>query len=171
MRCPQPGDGQTVYEAVAESIESLRSWPASLPWAMYEPSPQSSETYCRQSAEDFDNRAGFVFLVFLKNGTFIGSVGLHDIDWFVPKMEIGFWLRSSARGQGYAQEAVSAVVDFAFDQLRARRVEARTDEDNHACRATCISAALQLEGILRHERITPTGQPRNTCVYAAIRGV
>jgi len=34
VRCPRPGDGQLVHEAVVETLRDLRAWPASLPWAM-----------------------------------------------------------------------------------------------------------------------------------------
>lgn len=167
LRCPEPGDGEAVYGAVVESLPSLRAWPASLPWALHEPSIEASAQYCVQSAREFDSKEGFVFLAFGRDGALVGSIGLHHVDWALPKMEIGFWLRSAKQRQGYAREAVGAVVDFALHRLGARRVEARTDEDNRACRATCLAAGLRLEGILRHERITPGGQLKNTCVYAS----
>ncbi|MEO8812475.1 MAG: hypothetical protein ABI376_06150 [Caulobacteraceae bacterium] len=38
IRPPRAGDGQSLFEAVAESLTELRKWPASLGWAMAEPS-------------------------------------------------------------------------------------------------------------------------------------
>ena len=84
-------------------------------------------------------------------------------------MEIGFWMRSGVHRNGFAKEAVTAVLNFAFTHLKARRVFARTDEDNAGSRATCASAGMLLEGVMRNERITPSGQLKNGCVYASIR--
>ena len=168
LRCPEPGDGQQLFEAVADSLESLRAWPASLPWALQAPSAAASEAFCLHSAQAFEARTDFAFLVFLKGGSLIGSVGLHRVDWRFPKMEAGFWMRSGAQRQGHGKEALTALLQMAFERLGACRVEARTDEQNHACRATCLSAGLQLEGILRNERITPQGAVKNTCIYASV---
>ena len=102
-------------------------------------------------------------------GELVVSCSLHSIQWELPKFELGFWCRSSRTRQGYAAEACDALVQYAFEALGARRVEALPDEANAGSRAVCERVGLQLEGVLRHERVTPTGQLRNTCVYARIR--
>ena len=168
LRIARPGDGVQVYRAVAESLDNLREWPTSLPWARYEPSVEASEKFCQDSANEYATRTGFSFLAFDETSHLIGSVGLHSVRWDIPSMEIGFWIRRSAQRKGFAAEAVTAVLDFALAQLQARRVQARTDEDNHVCRATCHAAGMKLEGILVNERITPAGELKNGCVYSRI---
>lgn len=56
LRSPQPGDGPIVYSAVCASLEALRAFPASMPWALEEPSVDISETFCRQSRVDYLSR-------------------------------------------------------------------------------------------------------------------
>ena len=46
------------------------------------------------------------------------------------ELGIGYALASACRRQGYAAEAVRAVLDFAFMQLKIHRVFAVTDRDN-----------------------------------------
>ena len=41
LRSPMPGDGSIVYAAVTASLGALRAFPASMPWAMEEPSVDS----------------------------------------------------------------------------------------------------------------------------------
>lgn len=169
LRLAGPGDGKAVYAAVVESLASLRAWPTSLPWALYEPSVSASEDFCLTSMRDRENGSGMAFLVWDQEKRLIGSVGLHTIRWDIPSMEIGFWMRSGVHRNGFATEAVTAVLHLAFTQLKARRVFARTDEDNAGSRATCASAGMLLEGVMKNERITPSGQLKNGCVYAATR--
>ncbi|MCS4293202.1 RimJ/RimL family protein N-acetyltransferase [Comamonas sp. BIGb0152] len=169
LRLAGPGDGKAVYATVVESLDSLRTWPTSLPWALYEPSISASEDFCVGSMRERDKGTGLVFLVWDHEQQLVGSVGLHTIRWDIPSMEIGFWVRSCAHGQGFAKEAVTAVLHFAFTHLKARRVFARTDEDNVGSRATCASAGMRLEGVMKNERITPSGQLKNGCVYASTR--
>ncbi|MFM2065214.1 MAG: hypothetical protein RLZZ584_123 [Pseudomonadota bacterium] len=49
-RPPQAGDGVLVCAAVRESLVALREFPASLPWALAEPSGDASEVFCRPAA-------------------------------------------------------------------------------------------------------------------------
>lgn len=170
LRCPQEGDGQLVHEAVVETLEQLRAWPASLPWAMFEPSLVASETYCRESAAAFIKRTSLVYLAFDELGSLVASTSLHAINWSVPKFEVGFWCRASRQRQGFAAEAASELVRYAFEGLGANRIDALPDEANLPSRAVCESAGMKLEGIMRSERVTPNGVLRNTCIYAAVPG-
>ncbi len=137
---------------------------------MLEPSVAASETYCRESAAAFVKRTALVYLAFDASGSLVASTSLHAINWAVPKFEVGFWCRASHQCQGLATEAVTELVRYAFEDLGASRIEAFTDEENAASRAVCQSVGMQLEGVMRSERITPTGVLRNTCIYAAVRG-
>jgi RimJ/RimL family protein N-acetyltransferase len=170
LRCPQEGDGHLVHDAVVETLEQLRAWPASLPWATFEPSLAVSETYCRESAAAFIKRTALVYLAFNELGSLVASTSLHAINWSVPKFEVGFWCRASCQRQGFAAEAAAELVRYAFDGLGANRIDALPDEANLPSRAVCESAGMKLEGIMRSERVTPNGVLRNTCLYAAVRG-
>lgn len=60
-------------------------------------------------------------------GQFIGWVSLRPKDGDPPdEPELGYRLRKSAWGRGYATEASRALVDKAFSELGARRVYAET---------------------------------------------
>ncbi len=168
LRCPRQGDGHLVHEATIESLEQLRSWPASLPWAMLDQTVESSEAYCRESAAAFIRRTSLVYLVFDAAGAFVASTSLHSLNWAVPKFEVGFWCRASRQRSGITKEAVSELVRYAFQGLGAKRVDAFPDEANTASRAVCQGVGMQLEGIMRNERITPAGELRNTAIYAAV---
>lgn len=65
-------------------------------------------------------------------GTPIGTVSLFQLDEGNRRAELGYALRRSAWGRGYATEAVSAVIDQAFGPLDLNRLEADIDPHNHA---------------------------------------
>ena len=170
LRCPRAGDGAAVHAAVVESLPELRAWSASLPWAIPEPSVDASEMFCRESQAAFIRRTSLPYLAFERSsGRFIASTSLHRIHWEVPRFELGFWCRSSAHRQGYTREAARALLELAFTGLAARRVEAYTDELNAASRQLCLSVDMDLEGVMRQERVDRAGTLRNTCVFAAVR--
>jgi RimJ/RimL family protein N-acetyltransferase len=170
VRCPRPGDGRAVHEAVVETLADLRAWPASLPWSLAEPSVDGSELFCREGQVDYLARRNLPMLLFLKDGNvYVGGSGLHAIDWSVPRFEIGYWCRKRYQGRGLLTEAVVAITEVAFTTLGARRVASLPDERNAASRRVVERAGYALEGVMRHERRTPDGEPRNTCLYAATR--
>jgi len=63
-------------------------------------------------------------------------------------------------------EAVNALAEYAFQQIKAVRVELITDEENVSSRRVAERSGFVLEGVLRNERRAPDGTLRNTCVYA-----
>ena len=170
IRPPRPGDGQIVFEAVRETLAELRRFPASMSWALAEPTLDSSEKYCREAYANFQTRRDLPLLFLLKEvDIVVGSSGLHRMDWTVPKIEVGFWGRSSFQGKGYVTEGVAAIVNFAFEKLGACRVEAFPDEANTRSCNVCERLGFALEGTLRHERIDPDGTLRSTRVYAKVQ--
>src|SRR6185436_17879881 len=110
-----------------ESIDEIRPW---MPWAKETPSVEQTEENIRQSAARFITREDLRLQIHLRDGTFVGSSGLHRMDWNVPKFEIGYWCRTSLAGRGYITEAVAEISRFAFESLKANRVEIRCDERN-----------------------------------------
>ena len=169
VRCPRPGDGRLVFEALAESLEALRQFPASLPWALEAPSVERSEIFCREGCADFIARRDFPFLVLMRgSATLVGCCGLRSPDWSIPAFDIGWWGRTSYQGRGLITEAVSGLLDFAVSRLGARRMAAFVDERNTRSLRVCERAGMQREGLLRHERIDPDGTLRDTYVYARV---
>jgi RimJ/RimL family protein N-acetyltransferase len=167
IRCPLPGDGLALYEAVQESLDELRLW---LPWAMGEQTIEKTEANVRRGHTRFLNREDLWLLLFLKDSNVcIGGSGLHRIDWEVPKFEIGYWLRTSYTGQGYMTEAVARITEFAFDTLGAKRVEIHCDALNERSAAIPRRLNFTLEGRLRNEsRHHASGKLRDELIFAKI---
>jgi RimJ/RimL family protein N-acetyltransferase len=170
LRCPRPGDGAVVHASVLESLSALREFPASLPWAMEDPSVERSERFCGNGATSYVKRTDMPMLVFLKGtDVHVGNIGLHDFEWQVPKCEIGFWGRSSYGGRGFMTEAVRALTAFGLSRLALRRIEALPDESNLRSRSVCERVGYLLEGTMRNDLAWSDGVLRHTCIYAVVR--
>jgi RimJ/RimL family protein N-acetyltransferase len=167
LRTMRAGDGPLLHDAIAESVPALRQYLGHLPWVAEEPTQTSAELRARRCEAFFASRVDLVWLALDKaTGRVVGSMGLHRTDWNVPRTEVGYWLRSSAAGQGYASEGVNALVGWAFAGLKAQRVELMTDEANAASRRVAERCGFALEAVLRQHQRAPDGSLRNTCVYA-----
>ena len=169
LRPPRAGDGALLHAAIAESLPELRRFLASLPWVAGEQTIESAEAYCRNAQANFLARKDLPFLVLEKaTGEIVGATGLHRTVWSTLKTEIGYWGRVSRARNGFICEAVAALTDYAFANLRAVRVEIVTDEENGPSRRVAERCRFVLEGVLRNERRAPDGTLRNTCIYARI---
>ena len=166
LRCPRTEDAPAVLAAIRESFDELHAW---MPWAERLPSLDEQHRHVRDSRRRFEAREDFAFYLFERaGGDFVGGSGLHRIDWSVPRFEIGYWLRTSRRGRGYAAEAARALAAVAFERLGAERVEIRTDTRNERSRRVAEAAGFELEGVLRRDA-RQLGALRDTAVYARIR--
>lgn len=165
IRVPRVGDGAAVNAAIIESLAELKPW---MPWAQEGPSVDDTEENIRQAIARTILREDIRLQFHLKDGKFVGSSGLHRIDWSVPRFEIGYWVRTSLCGKGYCTEGVRAIAAMAFDSLKAKRVEIRCDDQNVASRRVAESAGFDLEGTLRNDSTDSASRVRSTAVYSRI---
>ncbi|SDJ78244.1 GNAT family N-acetyltransferase [Sediminibacillus albus] len=165
LRRPESGDGKAVNDAVKASIQELRPW---MPFAQRIPTVEDSEINCREAYSSFINRVNLRYLLFHKEtNAFIGSSGFHNIDWNVPKCEIGYWIHTTYSGYGYMTEAVNKLTQFALSDLKCQRVEIRCEAKNLKSRAIPEKLEFALEGILRNDDLSADGQHlTDTCIYA-----
>lgn len=163
LRAPRPGDGKEVNDAIRESFDRLQRW---FHWAQKLPTPEETEINLREAYSRFVLRDTLRYLVFLKDTrTFIGSAGFHGIDWSIPKMEIGYWLREGYEGKGYMTEAVEGHTRFAMEQLGVKRLQIRCDHDNDRSRLVAERAGYKLEGRLAMDGKNPQGELRDTLIF------
>ena len=169
LRSFREDDAPALYSALAESITDLREYLWFLPWVAEEPSLATAELRCRRALAHFLLRTDLAWLAFERTtGRLVASFGLHRTDWDLPKTEVGYWVRSSETGKGYATEGVQALTSWALSPLAAVRVELVTDELNVASRAVAERCGFRLEGTLRNDSRAPDGSLRNHCIYAAL---
>ena len=163
IRPPRPGDGPAINAAIVESLAELQPW---MLWAQPPPSVADTETLCRRKAADWVRREDLMLTLWRQSdGLFVGGSGLHRIDWSVPRMEIGYWCRTTLSGQGYITEAVRAITGFAFEHLGAQRLEIRCDAGNTRSAAVARRVGYALEARRRNIARGVEGTLRDMLVF------
>lgn len=79
----------------------------------------------------------------------IGTVTLYAIDHAQGRAEVGFALARDHWGHRYGQEALTVLMDHAFDALSLRRIEADVDPRNLPSLRTLETLGFRREGYLR----------------------
>jgi RimJ/RimL family protein N-acetyltransferase len=105
--------------------------------------------YRLSDAEGFisgTNKAGgeAVFLITLRDKTVIGACGLSMQD---ETPELGYWLGVPHWGNGYATEALHAVIDYAFTDLAHKALQAGARVTNPASRRVLEKCGFQWTGV------------------------
>jgi [ribosomal protein S5]-alanine N-acetyltransferase len=98
----------------------------------------------------------------------IGSLTLFHLDFTHRRAEIGYALDRAHWGQGYMNEALMAVLAYAFEKLDLHRIEADVDPRNSASIRTLERLGFQREGYLR-ERWQVSGEIQDALFFGLLR--
>jgi aminoglycoside 6'-N-acetyltransferase len=79
-----------------------------------------------------------------EGGRLVGDVGLCPADGEPGVIKVGYTIAPAAQGHGYATEAVTALVDYAFTMLGAEVARAYADEGNTASRRVMEKVGMVL---------------------------
>jgi ribosomal-protein-alanine N-acetyltransferase len=82
--------------------------------------------------------------------------------------EIGYALGKTWWGQGYASEAIQALIDYAFVVLGLRRLTAHVDTRNQASHQLLLKLGFTHEGILREDSVMK-GELTSGNIYGLLR--
>ena len=128
IRCWEPRDAPLLKDALDTSLDHLRPW---MPWAADEPQTLDEKVaLLRRFRGSFDLGDDFVYGIFSRDERqVVGGTGLHTRVG-AGALEIGYWIRASQVGRGYAGEATAALTRVAFGVCRVDRVELRVDPAN-----------------------------------------
>jgi len=163
IRSPLMIDATVLSASIYASAPELRQW---MPWAKHLPTLDDTIYTLEDAITKAKLDEEYWLLIFTLDGTFVGSTGLHNIDWRKPSGEIGYWIDSQQVGQGYASEAIDAIAKFARDTMGLRRIQITTSDRNTRSWRVAERANFTLEGVLREHRINPDGERDHTRVYA-----
>jgi RimJ/RimL family protein N-acetyltransferase len=98
----------------------------------------------RQFIDTVNRREGEAIFIIALDGALIGACG---VDALEGGPEIGYWLGAPYWGQGYATEAVRAVIDYAFDDLKHEALQAGARVTNPASRRVLEKCGFQWTGV------------------------
>jgi [ribosomal protein S5]-alanine N-acetyltransferase len=91
------------------------------------------------------------FGIFRKSdNTLVGGVGLKDVDHKTKSAELGYLCHRKHRNKGYVTEASLAVLKFAFNDLKLKRIEVDCNINNSASRKVIKKLGAKYEGTLRN---------------------
>ena len=118
-----------------------------------EEAKEALDRYIAETRLEVDDDAVTLAVERLDDGLLLGTVTIWLRSAKHKQAEVGYVFHPDSGGQGYATEATRALVDFAFTQLRAHRVFARTDARNKPSEALLTRLGMRQEAHFREAEI------------------
>jgi RimJ/RimL family protein N-acetyltransferase len=166
LRPPGPEDASALSEAVAESRSRLDPW---MPWSRYYDDPIAASVYIATAGKQWAHGHELSFLILDRlTGELLGAIGLHDIHWDRRSFATGYWVRTSAEGQGYIREALRAIAKLVFTHLGGNRLWLTCDSRNDRSRHVAESTGMQMEAHVRNDARATDGSLRDTLLFGML---
>jgi len=138
-----------------------------LPWVPLIKEADDSYNYIEDAIEKWENGTTFDLSLFNHEGTYLGNIGVHSINWDSSCCEIGYWILGEHEGQGYISDAVKLLEEYLF-KVGFNRVEIRCSDLNEKSAGVPKRLGYTLEGILRKDSFE-MGAFRNTQIYSKLQ--
>ncbi len=161
------GDGQAIHDAKKETWCQLYQW---MPWTKDGiKTAEEDEVTARTQHAKFILREDIMMLGTEKEtNKAVVFTGLHRFDWESRNFEIGYWVRETAQGNGYATESTNALIRYAFKELNANRVAITHAEDNNKSARVIEKLGFEKEAVRKLAQTLPDSSVVNTHEYARI---
>ena len=101
-------------------------------------------------------------------GKLVGTIGFMDYSEDNASVEVGYSLARWLWNGGYMTEALSCVIDYAFENMELNRIEAQHELTNPSSGRVMEKCGMKKEGVLR-QRLYNKGKFVDVALYAIVR--
>lgn len=145
VRLLRADDADVLYDVTIRNRESLTPW---MSWMDRVIDVSDTYAFLRTAEKEAYEHSAFKAGIW-RQGSLIGCIDLHQIDWLNGNARIGYWLDKDYTGHGIMSRAVRLLVEYAFEALDLHRIEIHVATENHRSRRIPERLGFTMEGVLR----------------------
>jgi ribosomal-protein-serine acetyltransferase len=144
-------DAEETVTAVRESLSDLKPW---MSWAHDGYSLQEAKDFIRITRARWEDGSLYAFVITdAQSGSVLGGASLSHLHPVYHLCNLGYWVRTSRRGEGIAVRATRLAAQYAFEKIGLIRVEIVVALHNTASQRVAEKAGAHYEGILRNRMV------------------
>lgn len=102
------------------------------------------------------------------NHNIAGFIDLKNIDWNIPKSEMGLYIDKDYANRGISTKAFNLFCDFCFSEYKFQKLFLRTHQNNTFARKVAEHAGFEVEGTIRRDYKTTSGEVVDLVYYGRI---
>ena len=144
LRPFQLADAANLHCAVRESLQELRPW---MSWATDSYTEMTARAYITIARARWEEHSFYGFAI-TRGDDLLGACTLSSIHPVYRFCNLGYWVRTSCHGHGFAGRAAKLVARFAFEHIGLIRVEIVIAVGNHASLRVAEKIGAHQEGVL-----------------------
>jgi ribosomal-protein-serine acetyltransferase len=164
IRPYQQDDAEHVSAAICESVTDVSPW---LGWCHAGYSLDEAREWIAGQEELARQGQALAFGVW-REGRYVGGCGVNQVNGVHRFANLGYWVRSSAMGQGVAPAAVRLVAEHVFRETELIRLEIVCAIGNVRSQRVAEKSGAVREGVLRNRLILPGG-PSDAVMFSLVR--
>jgi ribosomal-protein-alanine N-acetyltransferase len=158
-----PTDAAALFEVFSDA-KVMRYW-SGIAWSSID---QAHEKIAQYSKSLKENESIGLGICYAQTNAVIGTCSLFQLDAQCRRAEIGYGMASTSWGKGYMHEALTTLINFAFEELNLNRIEADIDPRNEASLHSVERLGFIQEGHLRERWIVGT-EISDSIIYGLLR--
>ncbi len=167
LRPPRRRDVDDVFAAVTESVAELVPW---MHWCHPDYARVETAEWIRAAERAWEQDLEYPFVAReVATGQVLGTVGLNALDRQNRWANLGYWIRTTATGRGFATRAARLVTGFGLGPVGLDRVEILAATGNVRSQAVARRAGAHEEGVLRR-RLRVHAETYDAQVFSIVRG-
>ena len=158
-------DVPRIVEAVRESAAELAPW---CPWAHAGYTEDEAHTFVRTAREGRGADVAYEFAVVDASDRYAGACGLNQISQVNRVANLGYWIRSSLTGQGFAVAAVRQLIEWGMANTELNRLEILIAAGNARSLRVAEKVGARRDGLLA-KRFMLGGAACDAVLYSIVR--
>jgi RimJ/RimL family protein N-acetyltransferase len=131
---------------------------------------EDTEQFLKELIQKREDKLYYPFIIEnIENGAFVGFIDIKNIDWNIPKGELGCYTDEHYAGKGLTSKAFALFVEYCFNHYGFNKLFLRTHESNFAAQKLAERAGFQIEGKIRRDYKTTKGEVVDLIYYGKIK--
>jgi len=119
----------------------------------------STLEYCKEIARKIESEIYFPYMITdISCNKMIGLIDVKNIDWNVPKAELGAFIDEGYENKGVITKASTLVVNHLIEEYQFKKLLCRANSRNKGSINVILKNGFELEGTIRNDYRTTKGE-------------
>jgi len=98
-----------------------------------------------------------------------GAIIFKDIDWTIPKCELGFFMDKGFEGKGIMSQSLQLVSDYCFREAKLNKLFLRISPENLSSIRVAEKTGFLKEGVIRNDFKTGDGKLKDLIYFGLLQ--
>ncbi len=130
---------------------------------------EETRIFLKEIEVGIENKIYFAYVIIdTQSESMVGFIDLKNIDWRIPKSEVGFFIDRDYAGKGITSKALDVLCEYCFTHHGFKKLFLRTHESNLPSRRVAEKCGFEIEGKLRSDYRTSSGELVDVLYYGKL---